>query len=58
MASGVVSSRLTYTSLPEPGRQPLEFVQGSGAAQQFQAVKTVELLFDHGYARLMSMERL
>mgnify|MGYP006208669715 CR=1 FL=1 len=38
----------------QPGRQPFEFFQGSGAAQQFQAVKAVELLFDHGYARLLS----
>ncbi len=38
----------------QPGRQPLKFFQGSGAAQQFQAVKAVELLFDHGYAQWLS----
>ena len=37
----------------QPGRQPFEFFQGSDAAQQVQTVKAVELLLDHGYARLL-----
>lgn len=47
---GVVALDVDITA--QPGRQSFKFFQGGGATQQFQTIKTVELLFDHGHARV------
>ncbi|MNZ98020.1 hypothetical protein D3C78_1172910 [compost metagenome] len=38
---------------PQPARQAIEFFQGGGVGEEVQAIKTSQLLFDHGSVRVV-----